>query len=385
MTLLRSVKGYSDILAEYQKEGRMRHIPEDRYNSGLLDLCSNDYLGFASKSGVWREEFFDLYGDAPFTSSASRLLAVSQNYYEELEDFLHSLYGKPALMFNSGYHANAGTVSALSIPGTLWLSDKLIHASIIDGLRLGKSEFKRWRHNDATQLRTLVEKYHNDYERIIVVCESVYSMDGDLAPLEEIVAIKREYPNVMIYLDEAHAVGVYGPHGEGMAAQKGLSGEIDILVGTLGKALASEGAFVICSELLRDYLVNSARSLIFSTAIPPINAAWSLFMIRKSAEANAERAHLAEISENFRAAIEDITGMPNPSRSAIVPLLTGSADKAVQLSERLKERGIIAMPIRRPTVPEGGERIRFSLNAALNPEDLEPVINTLREYMMIGV
>lgn len=370
---------YKSILDTFKEENRLRRIPAHRKGQDLIDLTSNDYMGLAGRASEWKEEFLDRFGDMAMTSSASRLLASDQEAYTRLERYLEKLYGRPALLFNSGYHANVGIISALSIPGTLIITDKLIHASAIDGVRLGKGEFRRFNHNDSKHLERIIEKEYDNFERIIVVCESVYSMDGDYAPLAELTALKRKYPKLMLYVDEAHAIGAIGPKGAGLSAEENLLPEIDILVGTFGKAVASQGAFAIVSKELRVYLVNSARSLIFSTAIPPINASWTLMMLEKLADMDEEREHLRRISTIFRKGVEEITGVPNSSRSAIVPLPTGDAESAIKLSEELERYGILALPIRRPTVPPGGERIRFSLHASLTEEQIDKILGVISD------
>ena len=369
---------YSEILATLNEEGRLRRIPPHR-KGRFLDLSGNDYMGLAAQAGKWREEFAARFNDVAMSASASRLLASDQQVFHDLEAFLEKSYGRPALMFNSGYHANVGLVSSLDIPGTLWVTDKLIHASAIDGLRLAHADYKRWRHNDVAHLRRILEQEHDARERLIVLCESVYSMDGDIAPLREIAALKKEFPKMMLYVDEAHAVGAFGAAGLGVA--EGLLNDLDILVGTLGKACASVGAFAVISPVLKEYLVNCARSLIFSTAIAPANAAWSLLMLEKLQEMNARREHLGRISRVFREGIETLTGMDNPSRSAIVPLVTGDARKAVRISQELEQAGILALPIRRPTVPPGGERIRFSLNATLSEATVADILNRIEDCL----
>lgn len=368
---------YGEILENLEAEGRLRRIPPHRAGCGLTDLCSNDYMGVAARAAEWRGEFASRFPDVSMTASASRLLAADQQVFACLERYLAEAYGRPALLFNSGYHANVGIVQALSVPGTVWAVDKLVHASAIDGLRLAGTEFRRWNHNDVSRLRKILEREHDACGRVVVMCESVYSMDGDMAPLREIAALKKEFPKMMLYVDEAHAVGVFGRNGLGLAEESGVLADVDILVGTLGKACASVGAFAVTSPLLRDYLVNTARSLIFSTAIAPANAAWSLLMLEKIAGMDREREHLRLISERFRQGIEQITGMPNPSRSAIVPLVTGDAARAVAMSEALERHGILALPIRRPTVPPGGERIRFSLSASLSSLDIDRVLSVV--------
>ena len=372
---------YSDILHALEEEGRFRKFPSPPANERFIDLTSNDYMGLGRKSAEYIEEFRDSFGYVPMSASASRLLASNQGIFRKLEGFLEDSYGKPAILFNSGYHANVGLVSCLNIPSTLWLTDKLIHASVIDGIRMAKAQFVRWPHNDTKTLREIIDKNRPLYQRIIIVCESVYSMDGDIAPLEELLQIRDEYPEVMLYVDEAHAVGCFGPRGLGLCMDKSSGNFPDILVGTLGKACASYGAFVIADSILKDYIVNTSRPLIFSTAIPPVCAAWSLFMLEKLAAMDEERKRLHDLSHRFRKSVESITGRNNPSRSAIVPLITGSSEKAVALSKALEHRGIVALPIRRPTVPPGGERIRFSLNACLGDEELTYIEGSLKDLI----
>lgn len=372
---------YSDILYSLETEKRLRSIPRHRKGSPLIDLTSNDYMGLALRADEWKDEFRRRFPDVGMTSSASRLLASDQEIYNSLEGYLEGLYRKPALLFNSGYHANVGIISALNIPGTLFITDKLIHASAIDGVRLGKAEFRRFAHNDISHLEKIIEKEHLNHERLIVICESVYSMDGDVAPLAEMVALKKIYPNVMLYVDEAHAVGAIGNKGAGVASQLGLVNDIDIIVGTFGKACASQGAFAVTTPELKSYLINTARSFIFSTALPPANVAWTSFMLEKLALMDKEREHLKKISEMFRSRVEDITGNPINSASAIIPLLTGDARRAMALSASLEESGILALPIRRPTVPPGGERIRFSLTAALSEEIINNVLENIKYHL----
>lgn len=368
---------YSNILHRYSHEGRLRAIPEDCSGSGCLDMTSNDYLGLGKRWKEYTEEFYRQFPDASFSSSASRLLSRRQSYHVSLEFLLSELYGRDVLLFNSGYHANVGIIQSLAIEGTVFLCDKLIHASMIDGLRMAGAEHYRWRHNDVPALEKLLEKH--DDKRCIVLFESIYSMDGDIAPIKDIVALKSRFPNMMLYMDEAHAFGCRGKNGLGIAEEYGLIDEIDILVGTLGKAAASAGAFVATSKILKDYFINSARSFIFSTALPPINAAWSEFMVRKIVGMSTERQLLAEISLRFRNGLKDITGIDCGSSSHIVPLHIGDAVQAVRIAAELRDRGIDVLPIRRPTVPAGGERIRFSLSADMGNNEINRALNEIKE------
>ncbi|MDE6480533.1 MAG: 8-amino-7-oxononanoate synthase [Muribaculaceae bacterium] len=362
---------YEDILSSLNEEKRLRDIPD---GLGGLDLISNDYMSLGAKYSKFSRIFFDRYGETPMTASASRLLQRNQKEHKDLEKMLSGLYGKSILLMNSGYHANTGALSALSIQGTLIVSDKLIHASMIDGIRLGHGDTARFAHNDMDMLRKILQKKASLYKSVVVAVESVYSMDGDLSPLEELVAIKKEYPNVLLYVDEAHAFGVFGDKGLGLAEELGILPEIDILIVTLGKAAAGYGAFIATSKALCSYFINCARSFIFSTALPPSMVAWNKYMIEKLVGMGDERKYLLEMSEWFRKKVKDITGMECQSRSQIIPIHAGSASRAIEMAAKLRDAGVDALPIRRPTVAAGTERIRLSLSAGMTREELEIVL-----------
>ena len=369
---------YEDILSSLNDENRLRTIPD---GLGGLDLISNDYMSLGSRYSELCGIFFERLGDTPMTASASRLLQRDQKEHSALENMLSKLYGKSILMMNSGYHANTGALSALSIPGTLIVSDKLIHASMIDGIRLGHGDTARFAHNDMGMLRKILQKKATSYKSVIVAVESVYSMGGDLSPLEEIVKIKKEYPNVLLYVDEAHAFGVFGDKGLGFAEELGILNEIDILIVTLGKAAAGYGAFIATSETMHSYLINCARSFIFSTALPPSIVAWDRFMIEKLVGMGDDRKYLKKLSEWFRSQLAEITGMECQSRSQIIPVHAGSAARAIEMASKLRDAGIDALPIRRPTVAAGTERLRLSLSAAMTRKELKRVLDTIKDSL----
>ena len=367
------------ILQTLKSENRLRTIPEEPATD-MLDLSSNDYLSLGASFREFTKEFTDRFPDAAFSSSASRLLSTRQNYHLRLEDMLQRLYGRPALLFNSGYHANVGCIGALSLPSTLFVCDKLIHASVIDGLRINGAEFKRFPHNDATKLENIVEKESEKYERIVVVAESIYSMDGDEAPIDKLVELKRRFSNVILYVDEAHAFGVRGEKGLGVAEEIGLTEDIDIIVGTFGESSSLEPELSpVASPEMKSLLINLSRPFIFSTALPPANIAWTILMLEKILDMGDARKHLAEISRTFTERINKIAREESPSTSQIIPFMTGDAAKALKIASRLRESGIIALPIRRPTVPPGGERIRFSLGAGMETTQFERVFKVLEE------
>jgi 8-amino-7-oxononanoate synthase len=342
-------------LDELTASGNLRRIPT-QVDGNAYDFSSNDYLGLSENIDL-RADFLRNITVETFlpSSSASRLLSARQNAYTNLEQFISELYGRAALLFNSGYHANTGMIGALGSPSTLFVADKLVHASIIDGLVLSKAKFQRFKHNDYDHLCRIIERYGNEYDRVVIVAESVYSMDGDSADIDKLVEAKRLHKNALLYVDEAHAVGVLGDRGLGLTQGK----DVDIMVGTFGKALASEGAFAVMSPLMREYMVNRCRSLIFSTAISPFAAMWSMTTLRHSLEMDTERTRL----HSMAAQLQQIIG--SNLASHIQPYIVGDAQRCVDLSKRLLADGAKVLPIRTPTVPPGTERLRFSLSAAL--------------------
>ncbi|HII3708436.1 TPA: 8-amino-7-oxononanoate synthase [Pasteurella multocida] len=383
------IRYYQQQLADLKAQNQFRQLPQlihrgrfiQREDNTMLNMSSNDYLGLANNEAL-RQAFFTQYQDQlpALTSSSSRLLTGSFPIYDELESLMAQAFGREsALLFNSGYHANIGILPALADKKTLIVADKLVHASMIDGIRLAQCEFVRFRHHDYAHLEQILQKNDRIFERIIVVTESVFSMDGDCADLTQLVALKQRYPQVMLYVDEAHAIGVLGEKGLGLAEQQGCINQIDILVGTFGKALGSMGAYVICDQVIRDYLVNKMRPLIFSTALPPFNVAWTHFVFQQLPHLQAERAYLAQLSQHLRQAIVDIFQVPMPSESCIVPYILGDNELTVRTAQRLQQQGYYCLPIRPPTVPKGTSRIRFSLTADMQVAEVEQFIACLQE------
>lgn len=365
---------YSKILTDLERNGNLRSIPVDRTVEPMIDFSSNDYLGLAAREDL-RREFLSspAAADALFSSSASRLLAASQQYYTELEDLLANLYARESLLFNSGYHANSGLIPALALPDSLILADRLVHASIIDGIMLAKCDFARFRHNDINHLENLISRSGRpNGEGIIVIVESIYSMDGDSAPIEELIALKARYTDIILYIDEAHAFGVAGPRGLGLVMASSRPEAFDVVIGTLGKAAASMGAFAAISSEIKSLAVNKARSFIFSTALPPVNVAWSSFIIRNMLSMDAERQHLKQLAETLASRLD--SGMC----SHIIPFIVGDAEKAVKLSRHLETKGLKVLPIRTPTVPAGTERLRISLSASMSVDDIHKLANELQ-------
>ncbi|MBE9400652.1 8-amino-7-oxononanoate synthase [Acinetobacter albensis] len=379
---------YAAKLDELKQQGNLRQFTtniQDGRNiqinhQSMLNLSSNDYLGLASNLHL-REQFFD---ETPneyriMSSSSSRLLTGNFPEYEQLENSLSdAFHGRAALLFNSGYHMNIGILPALSDSKTLILADKLVHASLIDGIRLSTAKYLRYRHNDLNHLIQLLQKYHVDesFDRIIVVTESIFSMDGDETDLSELVRIKQQFNKVMLYVDEAHAIGVRGEQGLGCAEQYDVVDEIDFLVGTFGKALASVGGYLMCHPIVREYLINAMRPLIFSTAQPPICMAWTHFIFQKALKLSTQRQHLHAISQSLQHTIQH-KGFECPSTSHIVPVIIGDSQKTVEKAKQLQHAGFYIMPVRPPTVPKNSSRLRICLNTKIDQTDLDQLVEML--------
>ncbi len=371
-------KKLSDIkqCGNYRTLARLQHDGCYVIKEGikLLNLSSNDYLGIASDINL-RKEFLSSFDaeHSGFSASSSRLQTGNHPEYTLLEEKLRSLYkSESAIVFNSGYHANTGILPAITDNKSLILADKLVHASIIDGIRLCSAKNIRYRHNDYLQLEKLVQNNFSRYEQIVIVTESIFSMDGDEADLRRLCQIKKQYPNVMLYVDEAHALGVRGTYGLGCAEEKNCITDIDFLIGTFGKSLASVGAFAICNNLMREYLINNMRTLIFTTALPPINVMWTLFILNKLPHLSEKREYLKSISGKLRQQIPATTG-----NSHIIPFLIGENNDCVRISQELSGYGFFASAIRPPTVPAGTSRIRFSLSANMPEKEIEKLIHAI--------
>jgi 8-amino-7-oxononanoate synthase len=333
----------------------------------VLLLCSNDYLGLAERTEV-REAAAAAALEWGAGAGASRLISGSMEPHRRLEQRLAEFKGyKAALLFGSGYLANTGAVAALAGTGEVVFSDELNHASIIDGCRLSRAETFVYRHGDLEHLAWGLD--HAGGRPALIVTDGVFSMDGDLAPLPELLELARRH-RARLMVDEAHATGAVGPGGRGTVAAAGLSGEVDVVVGTLGKALGSYGAYVCANGETVEYLVNTARPFIFSTAPPPpaVGAATRSLEILEvepqlvaQLQANAEVLRQALVAEGLDA---------GPSTTQIVPVRLGEAEPTMRLCEQALERGVFAQGIRPPTVAEGSCRLRFTVMATHRPEDL---------------
>lgn len=369
------MKNIEQILRSLEQDGNRRMLrtetPSGKHievgGRRYLNMSSNDYLGLACDISLQREFLQCVLDGERFLmgSSASRLMTGNTPEYGELEKVLSGLYpGRTALVLGSGYAVNSALLPALTSHGNLILADKSVHASIVDGLRMCECPWHRFRHNDMEHLESLLRKARNGGHKgeIWVAAESVYSMDGDKAPLKELAALKDRY-GFSLYLDEAHAFGILGPGGSGLAAAEGMTEQADIIVGTLGKAAASAGGFVVSAPMVRELLINRMRTLIFSTALPPVMLMWSKYVIDRMPDFDQKRRHLAELSQAMAPA--------NPDATHIHPVMAYDNHKAVAMAEAMREAGFWVTPVKHPTVPAGKARIRVSLTAAMDMNDIE--------------
>jgi len=334
----------------------------------VLLLCSNDYLGLANHPKV-RGAAADAAMRWGAGAGASRLISGNMQPHSRLERRLAAFKGyESALLFGSGYLANTGTIAALAGEGEVVFSDELNHASIIDGCRLSRAETFVYRHGDVEHLSWGLRKAGE--RAALIVTDGVFSMDGDVAPLAELAELAETY-GCRLMVDEAHATGAIGPGGRGSVAAAGLSGEVDIVIGTLGKALGSYGAYVCADRETTDYLLNTARSFVFSTALPPSVAAAGLAGL-EVLESQPER--VSRLTANARTLRDAFAyeGLPvGGSETQIVPIQVGDARTTMELCERVLERGVFAQGIRPPTVPEGSSRLRFTVMSTHRREELE--------------
>ncbi len=367
-------------LREQGLERALRELPEagGKIRIGgrqFLNFSSNDYLGLARHPAVIAaaESALRRWGAG---SGSSRLVAGSLPCHADLERRLAADKGYPAaLVFGSGFLANLGIVSALAGRGDWVVADRLAHASLMDAAVLSRADLHRFPHNEPDTLDALLAK-RPPGTRCLVVTESVFSMDGDLAPLREIAGIARRH-GAMLLVDEAHATGVFGPAGAGRVRELGLEQDVTLSMGTLSKALGGYGGFVACSEPMRQWLVNRARSLIFSTSLPPAVIGSALGALDHLAEHPDLGRQLLDRATQFRERLRSAGLDTGNSASQIIPVIVGDNRKALALAQRLREQGVLAVAIRPPTVPAGTARLRLSVTLDHSPEDLERAADLL--------
>ena len=342
----------------------------------LLNFSANDYLGLANhpalKAAAVRA--VEKFGAG---AGASRLICGSLAPFHELEESLAAFkQTEAALTFSTGYATAVGTITALLGKDDVIILDKLVHASIVDAAKLSGAKIRVFAHNDLNDLEEKLKWAADKQSEILIATESIFSMDGDAAPLREIVALKEKY-GAWLMVDEAHATGVTGDHGRGLASELGISHRIEIQMGTLGKALGASGGYICGSRALVDFLINRARSFIFSTAPVPAAAAAAAagIQITQSAEGEKLRSQLRQRQAEFQSAIGS---RESPITGAIVPLILGDEARAVAAAAKLREQNIFVPAIRYPTVARGAARLRLTFSAAHSPADIAELVRALK-------
>lgn len=340
--------------------------------SSLIDFSSNDYLGFARSNAIKAAIEIQLNNNPSYSlgSTGSRLLSGNSKFCEELEQYIAKFHhANSGLLFNSGYDANIGLLSSVAQRGDTIITDKLIHASLIDGARLSYANRYVFKHND---LNSLEEKLRNSKGNIFIVTESIFSMDGDFAPLKEIAKIAKKYKANLI-VDEAHATGILGEYGAGLVSSLNLESEVFARIHTFGKAIGCHGAIILGSEELRTYLINFARSFIYTTALPY----HTMICIKVAYENLIKTETIDKLRKNIAYFIENSKNLNHimiPSESAIQCLLIPGNERCKFLSNHLQIKGFEVRPILSPTVSEGGERLRICLHAYNTKEEIQSLI-----------
>ncbi|MGQ3685717.1 MAG: 8-amino-7-oxononanoate synthase [Candidatus Loosdrechtia sp.] len=360
------------------REYRTIEGPQDRCiqieGKSYLSFCSNNYLGLANHPKI-KQAVIDAIHQYGWGAGASRLVSGNMKIHQELERKIAEFKGtEAALLFPTGYMANVGSLCSLVTKGDIVIGDKLNHASIIDGCRQSGATFRIYPHKMTNYLESLLQK-SSMFRRRLIVTDSVFSMDGDTAPLPEIVGLARKY-DAIVMIDDAHATGVFGQHGKGIAEYYNLEGKVDIVMGSLSKAVGSVGGFIAGSRHLIEFLKNKARSFMYTTALPPAVCAASLtgliliqenaFLVKKLWE-NIDYIK-CRLSEFTRITVE----------SPIIPVVAGTPEDALCLSLKLFKNGIVIPAIRPPTVPSGTSRLRISLMATHNKNDIDKLLDTLK-------
>ncbi len=324
------------------------------------DFSSNDYLGLSGHPKLIEaaKAALDEFGAG---SSASRLLSGSFDLHHRLEEKVARFKNKEsALVFNSGYQANVGILSSLYGGGDVIFSDKLNHASIIDGMLLSGVKVFRFLHNDPDSLETILKRERHKFNKALIITETIFSMDGDRAPLKSLVGLKEKYDCRMM-VDEAHATGIFGPNGSGITEDDALTDRVDLVMGTFSKALGSFGAYVATSKEITDYLINTCRSFIYSTSLPPATIACNLASLELIKQEPERRKTLLGNAKLFRDKLKEM-GFETRGSSQIVPLIVGENDRSMKFAKCLQDKGYWVLPIRPPTVPVKEARLRFSLS-----------------------
>lgn len=379
----RRLRFVDDAIAHQHQTHRWRSLtpvcPVDavRVRKGdqiLINFSANDYLGLAKHPALIEaaRTYTELYGTG---STASRLVSGTYDIHAKLEATIATAVGQEsALIFNSGFQANMSVLATLADRHSLVVGDRLIHNSLIQGILLSRATFKRYRHNDLNYLEAILKNaQQQSYNRILIVAETVFSMDGDRANVAALIQLAEQY-GAILYLDDAHAFGVLGENGMGLAAHQP---RVDVVVGTFGKSCGAFGAFVACSAKLRDYLVNFCPGLIYTTALPPGVLGTVLAALHLIPKMERDRAHLHQMADQVRSHLQSRGYDTAGSQSQIVPMIVGEDGATLELAQSLEKQGVWAIAIRSPTVPNGTARLRLALSSCHTADHIHQLLHAM--------
>ncbi len=385
-------KQYIQFCLKLQNSGKYRKLPAvissiNKITSpSVLDFSSNDYLGFSKLQTIAQAaaKACEEFGTG---STGSRLLSGNNILFEELESSIAiSKNTEAALIFNSGFQANLTSLASLLDQSVLGLRpivffDRLNHSSLYQAVFLSNAELVRYQHCDMQQLSDLLEQYKNDNRPKFIVTETIFGMDGDVVPLEDIAELAKQH-NALLYLDEAHATGVIGKNGYGLSTTLDLSGLPHVIMGTFSKALGVFGAYIACSQTVKDYLINKSAGFIYSTALPPmvIGAATKAWQLLPSLE--QERQALMAKAENLRTSLKKLGFDTAGSSTHIIPIILGQDDKAVAAKNTLLEHNIVVSAVRSPTVPPNTARLRIALTTSHSQQDVDKLLAALESLLI---
>lgn len=347
-------------------------------NKRVINLSSNNYLGLANHPRVKdaAKKAVDEYGAG---AGSVRTIVGNQDLLEKLEALLAEFKEEEAVMlFQSGLNCNIGTIQAIADKGDLIISDALNHASIIDGVRLSKADKAVYKHNDMDDLKRILEEKRSEYNNVLIITDAVFSMDGDLAPLDDIVSIAKSY-NALTYVDDAHGSGVLGRSGRGTIDHFGLHGEVDFIVGTLSKAIGVVGGYVATKHNVKEWLLHRARPLLFSTALPPAATAATIESVKMLMESESHTKKLWDNAKYFKQGLKDLGFDIGHSQTPITPVMIGEESKTMAFSKALLEEGVFVSGIVFPTVPKGTGRCRAMISASHTKENLDEAIEAFEK------
>ncbi len=378
---------YEQELTKLKQDDCLRKISDisykkDKYivvnDKKYINLSSNDYLGLSTNKTIIQDfvEANKQDNEFLFSSASARLLTGTSSIYSKLEKNLANLFNKEScLLYNTGYQCNLGTISSLVQKGDVVFCDKLNHASIIAGMKLSQTDFYRYKHLDYQHLETLLRKYRTKYKKALIVSESVFSMDGDIADIKKLVELKNKYDCILM-IDEAHAFGVFGNNLCGICETQNCLQNVDIITATLGKAFASVGAFCVANKTYIDYFINKSGSFIFSTALAPVNVMWTNWLIENKINLIKEKQQ--KLNTLFKQVHEYIK---DNGQTQIIPVIIGQNDKTIKTATYLQEKGYFVLPVRVPTVPPNTARLRLSLTADITFEEMKTFFEIIKEQL----